>query len=634
MLQQIRDHLTGWVAVIIFAPLILAFALWGIQNYRVGGRNFAAKVNGQEIPINEVREAVRNRVAMYQRFAPNGLSPEQEAQIRGDVLESFIQREVLSQRVQKQGYRASDAELTKAIHAIPQFQVDGKFDYGAYERVLGLQGYSPSRFEDSMRQDLSTKQLEDGLVRSSFATPDEVRRRIALEDEQREVAWAAFPAASHAADVTVPDADVQARYEARKNEFVTPETVSLEYIELRADQIASGVEVSESEIREQYDADVASGRFQKPEERRARHILLKLDGQDEAGVESKAEDLLARARAGEDFGQLARDNSADEASAKDGGELGWVTRDMMVGPFSDALFGMAPGQISDPVKTDFGLHIIQLEEVRGGEVRPYEEVHDELAQELRQKRADSLFYDRAEELGQRAFESRDSLEPVAQALGLQVQHVDGVTRDRGEGIASEAAVRTAAFADNVLESGENSDVIDLGEGRAVVLRVADHKPEAQRPLEEVRGEIEAQLREEAARQEANVVATDVLAKLREGGVLEDLAKEHGGEFHAAGFIARKAAPPELATAAFAAPKPSADAPYEGQFALANGDPAVFVLTAVKAGGGIEQTAEQRQTSADATAREYANADISAYVAQLRDEASVVTPKEQLEQLTE
>src|SRR5262249_3832436 len=164
---------------------------------------------------------------------------------------------------------------------------------------------------------------------------------------------------------------------------------------LRADQIASGVDVSESEIHDQYDADVASGRFQKPEERRARHILLKLEGQDEEAVRSKAEELLGRARAGEDFAQLARENSTDEATAKDGGELGWVTRDMMVSSFSDALFAMAPGAISDPVKTDFGMHIIQLEEVRGGEVRPYEEVHDDLAQELRQKRADSVFYDRA-----------------------------------------------------------------------------------------------------------------------------------------------------------------------------------------------------------------------------------------------
>src|ERR1044072_1459642 len=136
MLQQIRDHLTGWVAVLIFAPLILAFALWGIQNYHVGGGSYAAKVNGEEISLEEVRDAVRNRVAMFERIAPNGLTPTQEAQIRADVVNGFVQREVLSQRARKQGYRISDAEVIKAIQDIPQFQAGGKFDRGAYERML------------------------------------------------------------------------------------------------------------------------------------------------------------------------------------------------------------------------------------------------------------------------------------------------------------------------------------------------------------------------------------------------------------------------------------------------------------------------------------------------------------------
>jgi hypothetical protein len=226
--------------------------------------------------------------------------------------------------------------------------------------------------------------------------------------------------------------------------------VSIEYLELRADQLTSELQVSETEIRDQYEAEVASGRFQKPEERQARHILFKLEGQDEAAVQAKAESLLQRARAGEDFATLARENSQDESTAKDGGELGWVTRDMMVAPFSEALFAMTePKTFSEPVKSDFGLHIIELEGVRGGETQPYEEVHDALAQELKQRRADSLFYDRAEKLGQLAFENRDSLEPVAQEMGLTVQRVDGVTRQQGDGIASEDSVRTVAFGENV-----------------------------------------------------------------------------------------------------------------------------------------------------------------------------------------
>jgi peptidyl-prolyl cis-trans isomerase D len=630
MLQQIRDHLTGWVAVVIFAPLIIAFAFWGIENYQLGGRNFAAKVNGEEISLDEVQDAARNRLAMFQQIAPDGLTPEQEARIRADVIDGFVRREVLAQRARKQGYRVSTEALTKAISEIPQFQVDGNFDHGTYERMLALQGYTPASFEAAMRRDLSVQQLQNGLMRSSFATPQELNRRAELDGEQREMAYLLFPVSAHEGTAEITEEQVKARYEEQRESFVTPETVSLDYVELEAESLAGSIEVSEGEIREQYDAEVATGRFRTPDERRARHLLLKLEGADEAAVQAEAEALLTRARGGEDFATLAREHSQDEASAKDGGELGWVTQDMMVAPFSEALFSMKPGEISDIVRTQFGLHIIQLEEVRGGETKPYEEVHDELLAELRQRRADALYYDRAEQLSQRAFESRDSLAPVAQELGLQVQRVEGVTREKGEGIAAEAKVRAAAFEPNVLEDGENSDVIELGDGRAVVVRVVDRKPQAQRPLEEVRPEIEAQLRAEAAAQRAQSLASDALAKVREGGQLDTVALQFGGQYHAPTYVGRKSSPAELVRAVFAAPKPGGT-PQSGQTALTNGDQVVYVVTAVRPGTATEAT-EDREALAREQVTARANADFAAYLGELEAQASVVIPAQPADSL--
>jgi peptidyl-prolyl cis-trans isomerase D len=630
MLQQIRDHLTGWVAALIFAPLILAFALWGIQNYQVGGRSYAAKVNGEEISLDEVQEAARNRLAMFQQFAPEGLSSEQEARIRAEVVNSFIRREVLAQRARKQGYRISDAAVSAAIAEIPQFQTDGRFDRGTYERLLALQGYTPASFEAAIRRDLGVQQLQDGLTRSSFATPAELQRQIELEGEQREVAYVLFPAGRQEAGVQVTEAEIQARYEARRSEYVTPETVAIEYVELQVASLASGIEVGEPELREQYDADVAGGRFQQPEERRARHLLLKLEGQEEAAVQAQAEGLLARARAGEDFAALAREKSQDESTAQEGGELGWVTRDMMVEQFSDALFALEPGGLAGPVRTQFGLHLIRLEEVRGGEVQPYEAVRDELLQELRQRRADSLYYERAERLGERAFEARDALAPLAQELGLELKRVEGVTREQGTGIAAEAPVRAAAFAPGVLEDGENSDVVELGTGHALVLRVVDRKPQAQRALEEVRAEIEAQLRSEGARARTDALATDALARLGEGAALDALALQLGGEYRAPEFVGRRAAPAELMSAVFAAPKPSGASPHRGRAALANGDQAVFVVTAVRPGRDLAPNDEQRETRAQALASSRANADLATYIAELQAKASVVLPPSQLD----
>ena len=633
MLQQIRDHLHGWFVKVLFGLLVVVFAFWGISGYsKLGGHNYAAKVNGEEISLEEVRQAVRNRLAMFERMSPNGLTPEQEAMIRTDVVDGFVQREVLSQRARKQGYRVSDDALIKAIHDIPQFQADGKFDYASYERLLSLQGYTPTSFEASMRGDLGVQQLESGVERSSFATPEELRRRIELDNEQREIAYVVFPGTAHANDIQVPDADIQARYEARKAELVTPETVSIQYVELRADALASEVQVNESDVHDQYEAEVASGRFQKPEEREARHILLKVEGQDEAAVRAKAEALVARARAGEDFAALARENSQDESTAKDGGELGWITRDMMVTSFSDALWLMQPKTFSDPVRSDFGFHIIELEGIRGGETQPYEEVHDALLDELKQKQADSLYYDRAEKLGQRAFEARDSLDAVAQETGLQLQRVDGVTRQKGDGIAGDAAIRAAAFSSDVLDGSGNSDVIELGEGRAVVLRVVDRKPEAQRPLEEVRGELEAQLREEAAKAQAEKLATDALAQLGTGASLETLAAEHEGQYHATGFVGRKGAPPELIKAVFAAPKPTEGTPYRGQIPLGNGDRAVFVLTAVHPGTATATTDDDRKKLAAQLSRANGSSDFAAYISELQARASIVMSQDQLSSL--
>lgn len=624
MLQQIRDHLTGWVAILIFAPLILAFALWGVQNYQMGGRNFAAKVNGEEIPLADVQEAQRNRLAMFQQFAPDGLTPEMEAQIRREVLSSFVRRTVLAQRAEDLGFRVSNSAVGKAIRQIPQFQGEGGFDRATYERMLALQGYTPPAFEAAMRKDMMVQQLQEALTRSSFATPAEVKRRVELEGEQREVGWLTIPAAPYEAEVTVDEAQIAARYEERRDDFVTPETVAIEYVELRAEDLAAGIEVEEADARAQYEQDVASGRFQRPEERKARHILIKVEG-DEAAARAELEALRGRVLAGEDFATLAREHSDDEVTAKEGGDLGWVTQDMMVPQFSEALFALEPGQVSEPVRTEFGLHLIQLEDKRGGEVQPFEEVRDELMQELKQRRADALYYERAEQLGQRAFESRDSLAPVAEELGLTVQRVEGVTRRQGQGIAAEARVRDAAFSPEVIEDGANSDVIEIGTGRAVVLRVVDRKPETLRPLEEVRGEIEAALRAEGARARAAEVATNALERLKGGASLEALAQELGVEYHAPEFLPRQGNPIEVARAVFAAPKPVAGSPQHGSTALGNGDQVVYAITDVRPGRMLAQDDEERERRARELGAARGNAELAAYITALESEASVVVP---------
>jgi peptidyl-prolyl cis-trans isomerase D len=416
---------------------------------------------------------------------------------------------------------------------------------------------------------------------------------------------------------------VAKRYEERKADFQTPETVNLQYVQLNLPDVAATVQVTEEGLRAFYD-QVAAERYTTTERRRARHILVE-SGSDDAAARAKADKLAAEAKGGADFAALASANSDDPGSKGQGGDLGWATRDSFVAPFAEALFAMNAGEIRGPVKTQFGYHIIKLEEIEAGSQRSFDEVRGELEADYRRDQAQSAFYERSQELADDSFSTLSELESVAKKFGLELKSIEGFTRQGGGALGADRKVIDAAFSDEVLVERQNSPALNLGEESVVVLRVTDHKTPAQRPLDDVRGEIEASLRNEAAGQAAAEAAKAAAAKLAAGSSLSDVAKEINAQPTGVMTISRnaEALPPELIKAVYSVAAPAAGQVATGTASLADGNAAAFVVNAVRPGTMPTADAAQIADFMRQAAGQQGSIEFAAYVAEIERNAKVV-----------
>jgi len=623
MLQQIRDKITGWFAAVFLGAIAVVFVFWGIQ-FESSSNVAAAKVNGESIPAAQVRRAWQQRQTELQQSMRNELPPELVKEEQLKLLNDSVRREVLVQHVDKMGYRVSDRAIVDQLEQIPALQVDGKFSRDRYAALLRQQGISEAEFEVEFRRDLQLGQLQNGVGISAFATPGEVRRRVELEGESREIDYVTIPAAKFEGQAVVTPADVAAMYERNKAGYRTEETVSLQYLQLKLSDVAAAVSVTEDGLRQYYE-QVAAERFQEPERRRARHILIE-SGTDDAAARKKAEDVFAQAKAGGDFAKLAAQYSDDPGSKAQGGELGWSTRESFVKPFADALFAMQVGEIRGPVKTQFGYHVLRLEEVKAPQQRSFEEARAELEAEYRNEQAQSLFYEQSQQLADESFASLSELDSVAKKLGLPLQAVESYTRRGGGPFGTDRKVIEAVFSDDVLQQRQNSPAISFGDDSAIVLRVTDHKPSAQRSIDEMRPEIEAAVRAQAVRKAAVAAASAEAARLNDGTSFADVTKGLGLQSAGAVTLTRtsETTPASLIKAAYAVPRPAPGKVSSGTAVLPGGDIALFVVTDVKSGAlpTAPDSGPVLAQLAQQVAGQSAGIEFSAYVAELVRNAKV------------
>ncbi|MEE9254515.1 MAG: SurA N-terminal domain-containing protein [Pseudomonadales bacterium] len=589
MLQKMRDQAQSLGAKIIVGVIIFvltAFGFGAFSLFAVGERSVAA-IDGDEIAESDLltqveRERRRIIVRMGIDFDPSLID---ENELRRGVLDRMIDRKILLQEAQRQSLAASPALIDEAIWAIPQFRAANEFNQEMARNVLSQMLHTPATFRREIEQDLRLGQLNDGVGRTGFITKAELSRIAALRRQKRDIAWLIIRAEDYAGEVSLSDEEVEADYQANLDAYVEPESVEVDYLELDLSEFGADAEVTELDLAAEYEAEKrARG---GTEERRAAHILLEVTNErDQSGATALAQTLRQRALDGEDFADLAQTYSDDPGSAGGGGDLGYISRESEFdADFTDAVFALEADSISQPVVTAFGVHLIQVHDVRVRDLPTLAELRETLEERVRQRKAEESFIEARRKMEELAFEQFDSLDGVAAELGLEIRHAGPFSRDDGEGIAADARVRAAAYSDDVLVDGNNSSTINVPNDRAAVLRVVVHEPRRQLPLEEVTEQVRSRLRAkrtatlaEATGREAIVslerkLATDLVAASlgRTWQVMEDATRFHG------------AVPGEVLSAAFELARPVRDGKSVGSARFPNGDFAIVSVSRVDDG---------------------------------------------------
>jgi len=629
MLQTIRERAQGWIAWVIVIFISIPFALWGIQSYLgVGAEPVVATVNGTEITERELDHHYRGFKARLRERLGAAYRPElfDDNLMRGQVLDQMIRDSLLMQTAAALGLRASDRELRGSILSDPAFRKDGHFDNATYEHMLELQGMVPQQFEDELRRQIVSTQLLRAIVATEILPDRELEAAVRLDRQQRRLSFIRVPTSAFLSEEPISDAEVTAYYESNRSRFQIPERIRVRYLVLDAGSIAPPEVPGEQELREHYEAE--KDRFTQPERRRVRHILIALDpGADEVeedAAKADSAEIRGRITDGEDFAALAKELSQDPGSATQGGDLGFIERGLLDPALDQAAFALDAGRLSEVIRSRFGYHLIEVTEIDPGETKPFEAVQRELIADLEQRSNEGLFFESAERLANLGYESPDSLEPAAEALGLELQTSDWIDRSGGEGILAHPKVLAAAFSDEVLLEGNNSDLIepDHDQLQAVILRVPEHEEAAAKPLDAVRDEITTILRDKRAADAAAAKATELTEALTAGGALSEIAGDYQVEDF--GLVARDAEqiPAQILDFTFTLSRPNRGNESYGSLSLNNGDGAVVILGEV-VDGSLEDLDEAiRDRMRKGLTRDIGRAYYQDLLADLEDRADI------------
>jgi peptidyl-prolyl cis-trans isomerase D len=626
MLQSIGDRLKGhrWLAYVVLGPLVVIFAAWGaygIVNLNFQSANYAAEAAGSKITLEQARNAwLREQAQWQQRLGGADIPVELRSRLQDQVLEGMISRALIAQRTHALGYRVGHDALIEAVKSEPAFQIDGQYSDAAAKDALARAGYTAEAYQDQLRSDLQRGQLENAIRASDFLTPTEFARLRELEDQERELRYALFPVSKFPAP-PADDAAIEAYYKAHEKQYLTPESVHVQYGELRLDALEAQTAVSDADLHAQYDKE--KSQLLTPEKRRAQHILIPVSGADDPAALKQAQDVLAQARAGKDFGELAKQYSKDPGSAPNGGELGWADKTTFVPPFTDALFSMQPGEIRGPVKTEFGYHIIRLEEIQAAKGKSFDEARAQIEAELKRNRATDRFGEIQEQLQTKLSQPDADLNAVAQEFKLETGDIAQYVKGAGAApLGAAPPLQELLFGDPPLAAGRLGGPVLLGEKALVVVKVLEHRKPAAKPLAEVRADIVSALARERGTQAALKAAEAARARLTAGASFDSVVQSLGLAAEPAHFVGRNdpSVPAPIRGAAFATPRPAKAAVYLAQ-TMSDGGAALIAVTAVRTGTEAANPQQQADRMQQEAGREGVG-DVLAYVSEVRRTAEV------------
>ena len=591
MLQKLRDRTQSMGFKIIVAALVFALAFFGFGAFNVfaPGDPEIASVNGDGITRGMVEvetERQRRRIMLQLGDEADPEAIDQLA-LQQASLEQLIVRKLLDQAIDELGLQASKSQVDEIVAGDPNFQVDGRFNENLYRRGVSALGYSAPEYLEEMGALLRVNQLRQAVAETAVLPLWETRLLNALMNQRRDIAYLPFTVEHFSAGVEIAPEEILTYYDEHQAEFMTEESVDVAYLELNWQMLTEdpAVDIDEEQVRNEYEADKANAGGE--ELRSSSHILLQVtDDRNDEQARALLADIRQRIESGESFADLAGEYSEDPGSSAAGGELGSVGKGIFDPDFERALWNLEEdGQLSEPVKTQFGYHLIRLD---GIAIQPYpefDELRADIERRLVENAARELFKDRLRELDNLAFEMNDSLDGIAETLELDLNGAEGVTRESGEGIFVNAGLRDAVFGADVLLDGNNSPAVEYGDGRAVVARVRESHPPVVKPFTEVEGEIGTLLVEQEAQRALLAARGEALEQIRGGASVTDVADAHGLDWETFELVTRAGgtAPDDVLAAAFALPRPLEGGRSVGEASLGAEGEALVTVTRVQDG---------------------------------------------------
>ena len=531
MLITIRERASGVIGWTVAGVIILVFAVWGIGSYFEGvSEIIVATADKIEINQQTYQQAMSDRRRRLVQMMGRNVDAElfSSTAFKRQVVEELIDTTLQNETLHASGFRISDAQLAALIQNTAVFHTDGQFDRDRYELLVQNSGMTIQGYESYQRQQGVVDQLVRGLGQSAIVSTNSIDKAWKLLDQRRIASYTTLEFDNFLDDIQVSETAIEKEYQANLDGYFEPASIQVDYLKLSVEDLGTRLDVDEADILRMYEDN--PDRYRQPGSRSASHILLSVspdaaDAQIDQ-VRQRASEIVARARGGESFASLAEVNSDDKGSAKRGGELGVIRPGTMVKPFEDAVFVMGEGEISEPVRTQYGFHVIRLDRITESRVQSLDQVRSEIETEVRRLRAEERFNELAEILGSTVFEQPDSLEPAADHLGVKVMRSEWFTQDAGTGIAEFQGVRDAAFGNEVLIDGLNSELIEIDQDNLVAVRKVDYRARRQLDLNEARPGLEKRLRAVEASDRMEKAGEDLVARLKSGADWDELLIAH------------------------------------------------------------------------------------------------------------
>ncbi|MCW9032227.1 MAG: SurA N-terminal domain-containing protein [Gammaproteobacteria bacterium] len=592
MLQAIRNNAQGVFVWIIVGLIVISFALFGLGSYLSGASKVvAASVNGVEISSTDLTRAYQNYQERLRNMFGEQYNPEMFAttQVKQEVLQGLITQEVMNQLLHKQGYKASSEQIFEKIKKYEAFQEGGVFSATRYKEVLSQQGMNGEAFENDLSRDIATQQIRSAIGSSAFITEKEKQVLAMLENQKRKIGYFDVSLKPYLKSVNVSDEEVKSYYEKNSHLYLSEEMVQIEYVELNMADVAARQEVTEEQIKQHYETSPESYMYS-----------------DDIAAKKKITELRNQIQQGADFASLAKEHSQDKGSAQQGGDLGYLTRGIEE-KFDNVVFALKKGEISQVIKSKEGFQIIQVEDIRTGDpeerkvrhillkaknkLQPFADVKAAIRKELQYQEAGKVFFNDADQMNNLSYETPDSLAPVADALGLKLNTSTLMTRRGGTGLLANPKILKAAFSNEVLKEGRNSELLEISETHNVVLRVKEHKAASVLAFDKVKSRIKESLLQEKASIKAQEVTSDIFARLNNNESIDSVKKRYPEtKWVDTGWIKRKTdketkisvgLPDQLRQHAFEMPKPVTKKTSWDKVSLPAGNQAVIAVFKVE-----------------------------------------------------